>query len=247
MIKRVVFYVQTLLYPDDDVKRIILRCRKYLIQALLIIATLIQWFLVWKLWIGQRLPDVLGDVNRFAPSCKSFETVSSFHLNAKPTLFQKEPDFNPFNGSDPRWTNLLPNPGGGFVKVPNRQDYPLLPEPVVAPSDGTESFNVAVFHQLHCLHSIAELVEELLPPSSSSSPFSPPAIPVPRRKHVGHCFEYLRLSLRCCGDTTLEGQGKTVEPPGIDGLGSWHICRDFDAISEWTVGVRASDSQELPK
>ena len=130
--------------------------------------------------------------------------------------------------------------GGGFVQIPSWKEYPLLPVPVQAPSDGRESFNVAVFHQLHCLRSIAGLIEELL-----ASP-GVPTIRASRRKHVEHCVEYLRLSLRCCGDTTLEGQGKTVQPPGIDGLGSWHMCRDFESISAWATEHRASDLQGLP-
>ena len=99
---------------------------------------------------------------------------------------------------------------------------------------------MAVFHQLHCLHSITGLVEELLASPGAATIHSS------RRKHTEHCFEYLRLSLRCCGDTTLEGQGKTVEPPGIDGFGSWHLCRDFESISMWASEHRASDLQELP-
>ncbi|KAE9373173.1 hypothetical protein N431DRAFT_225889 [Stipitochalara longipes BDJ] len=130
--------------------------------------------------------------------------------------------------------------GGGFVQISSWEEYPLLPIPVLAPSDGKESFNVAVFHQLHCLRSIAGLVEELLASPDAAT------IRSSRRKHINHCFEYLRLSLRCCGDTTLEGQGKTVAAPGIDGLGSWHLCRDFESISMWASEHRASDEQGLP-
>ncbi|ETS75361.1 hypothetical protein PFICI_12305 [Pestalotiopsis fici W106-1] len=212
----------------------ILTSWKYLRRILLICIVFAQWYLLWKLWTDPPLPEILGDVNGFAPS-----------FGSKPTLFQKEPDFNPLNASDSRWSDLLPELGGGFVRVPSWQSFPLLPAPVRAPSDGTESYNVAVFHQLHCLHSIAELVEELLPTTATTT--EPKArIPSPRRKHIEHCFEYLRLSLRCCGDTTLEGQGKTVTPPGIDGFGSVHICRDISRISSWAEENRASDLQELP-
>ncbi|KAI1323993.1 hypothetical protein F5Y16DRAFT_424424 [Xylariaceae sp. FL0255] len=206
---------------------------KYLGGLLVIFGTLTQWYLLRSVWLGQRLPDVLGDANGIAPP-----------VNTKLTLFQKEPNFDPFNGSDSRWTSLLPQLGGGFVKVPDRHGHPLLPAPVVAPSDGTESYNVAVFHQLHCLNSIAELVGELLPSSEASTR---PEIRPSRRKHIAHCFEYLRLSVRCCGDTTLEGQGKTVSAPGIDGFGSWHMCRDFEAISEWATEHRAKDGGNLPQ
>ncbi|KAI0975031.1 hypothetical protein F4678DRAFT_359986 [Xylaria arbuscula] len=221
------------LYHEKTITWVTTCYTKYFVGAIFIFGTLTQWYLLRSVWMEQRLPDVLGDVNGIAPP-----------VDTKPTLFHKEPNFDPFNGSDPRWTSLLPQLGGGFVKVAEWQDHPLLPAPVVAPSDGTESYNIAVFHQLHCLNSIAELVGELLPSSESSIP---PEIRPSRRKHIVHCFEYLRLSVRCCGDTTFEGQGMTVSAPGIDGFGSWHMCRDFEAISGWATKHRAKDGKDLPK
>ncbi|KAF7530195.1 hypothetical protein G7054_g9639 [Neopestalotiopsis clavispora] len=212
---------------------VVLTSWKYLRRILLLSVVLAQWYLLRKLWMDPPIPEILGEVNGFAPS-----------FGSKPTLFQKEPDFNPLHANDTRWSELLPELGGGFVRVPSWQSYPLLPAPVRAPSDGTESYNVAVFHQLHCLHSIAELVEELLPMATTTDLSL--HILSSRRKHIEHCFEYLRLSVRCCGDTTLEGQGKTVTPPGIDGFGAVHMCRNIDGISAWAVEHRASDLQELP-
>lgn len=54
-----------------------------------------------------------------------------------------------------------------------------------------------------------------------------------------HCFDFIRIQLMCVGDTALEGadavsilKGKKT---GTIGLGSRHICRDWDALFDWTV------------
>lgn len=46
--------------------------------------------------------------------------------------------------------------------------------------------------------------------------------------HSAHCFDYLRQSLMCAGDTNLEG--KTEAGPG---WGSRHECVDYDALLQW--------------
>ena len=46
--------------------------------------------------------------------------------------------------------------------------------------------------------------------------------------HVVHCVEYLRNSVMCSGDTTLEGKGV----PG-SGFGVEHQCVDYEALQAW--------------
>jgi len=46
--------------------------------------------------------------------------------------------------------------------------------------------------------------------------------------HTAHCFDYIRQSLMCNADTSLEG--KTEAGPG---WGSKHECRDYDAVLAW--------------
>lgn len=46
--------------------------------------------------------------------------------------------------------------------------------------------------------------------------------------HTVHCFDYLRQSIMCAADTSLEG--KTEAGPG---WGSTHECADYDALLEW--------------
>jgi hypothetical protein len=115
------------LYYEKTITRVTTCCTKYLVGAILIFGTLIQWYLLGRVWIGQRLPDVLGDVNGIAPPGRFIRSlflpvypVSGYRtllmieafgnriVDTKPTLFQKEPNFDPFNGSDSRWTSLLP-------------------------------------------------------------------------------------------------------------------------------------------
>jgi hypothetical protein len=46
--------------------------------------------------------------------------------------------------------------------------------------------------------------------------------------HSAHCFDYLRQSIMCAADTSLEG--KTEAGPG---WGSKHQCTDYDALLAW--------------
>lgn len=46
--------------------------------------------------------------------------------------------------------------------------------------------------------------------------------------HSAHCFDYLRQSIMCAADTSLEGD--TELGPG---WGSKHECTDYDALLEW--------------
>jgi hypothetical protein len=46
--------------------------------------------------------------------------------------------------------------------------------------------------------------------------------------HSAHCFDYIRQSIMCNADTSLEG--KTEAGPG---WGSTHECKDYDAVLAW--------------
>ena len=47
-------------------------------------------------------------------------------------------------------------------------------------------------------------------------------------KHSAHCFDYIRQSIMCSADTSLEGN--TEAGPG---WGSKHECTDYDALLNW--------------
>ena len=46
--------------------------------------------------------------------------------------------------------------------------------------------------------------------------------------HAVHCFDYLRQSIMCAADTSLEGL--TAAGPG---WGSKHTCTDYEALLAW--------------
>lgn len=46
--------------------------------------------------------------------------------------------------------------------------------------------------------------------------------------HMAHCFDYLRQSILCSADTTLEGYSDLG-----GGFGVTHQCKDYDEVLEW--------------
>lgn len=51
------------------------------------------------------------------------------------------------------------------------------------------------------------------------------------REHRSHCVEYLRQSILCNGDTTIEGE--TGSWTKSTGWGQTHSCVDFDALLDY--------------
>jgi hypothetical protein len=61
--------------------------------------------------------------------------------------------------------------------------------------------------------------------------------------HLQHCFEYLRLSIICCGDVALEG-AETTFPQGFDGSDGWdskHVCKAYGEMYDYLDENRAND------
>jgi hypothetical protein len=78
---------------------------------------------------------------------------------------------------------------------------------------------------------------------SAMSSKSHPEIVTGMTFHLQHCFEYLRLSLMCCGDVALEGAESTF-PEGFDGSDGWdakHVCKDYSQVVEHMDKNRAND------
>lgn len=61
-----------------------------------------------------------------------------------------------------------------------------------------------------------------------------------RTEHTSHCFEYLRQSLVCSADSSLEPAGSRVD--GFLGWGFPRQCRSFDEIKKWSEKSRAFDA-----
>ena len=58
-------------------------------------------------------------------------------------------------------------------------------------------------------------------------------------EHVKHCFEYLRQSIMCAVDTSLEPFKWEIH--GVDGFGHGRRCRNYEGVFQWAEKFRASD------
>jgi len=126
------------------------------------------------------------------------------------------------------------------------------------PSLAPEGKSIAVFHELHCLHTIqigyyyalynlslhTEATSEL-----SGNPVHPGDTFIPTLKvktnseHIQHCFDYLRQALMCAADTNLEVANKTT---GVtNGWGSARTCRDYGEVLRWAEEWRVSDETTI--
>lgn len=79
--------------------------------------------------------------------------------------------------------------------------------------DNFEMFGVSMFHQFHCLQTVRQAI-----------------IDRDIYGHAQHCLTYLRNSILCSADLTLEPQ---FEHGKVDGLGVTHQCRNWTAVYEW--------------
>jgi hypothetical protein len=67
-------------------------------------------------------------------------------------------------------------------------------------------------------------------------------------EHLDHCFDYLRQSLMCTGDTTLEKAALDYDGRQIRIIEGWdveHQCRDFGAIHAFAEKNHAHDEREI--
>lgn len=67
--------------------------------------------------------------------------------------------------------------------------------------------------------------------------------------HLPHCFDYLRQAIMCAGDAALEeavivpGLGTATMPTrNVDGWGTTHLCRNWDALWEFAKDHRYRNS-----
>ncbi|TLS27202.1 hypothetical protein PpBr36_04901 [Pyricularia pennisetigena] len=175
-----------------------------------------------------------GDITGFAP--KVSQQIKKF-----------VPDFSyfPDNASEfsspatkQKWLDLVPK-GLGYVKVDHPERHNNLPHRLVAFPKNTTAFTTSVTHQLHCLHAIAATYNNMLINNTNSSPNPDDMAPW----HINHCFEYLRQTIMCCGDTALEGEATTFpeNETGSDGWDATHICKNYDQIHSYLEEKRALD------
>ncbi|CAG8951656.1 hypothetical protein HYFRA_00005456 [Hymenoscyphus fraxineus] len=109
-------------------------------------------------------------------------------LNRVPKTFEYEFNFAeaPSNLTNSRWNSLFPLHGGFFEH----------------PSVGPASVAFAVFHQLHCLDGIRNAYWTVR--NGNHSKGHSRHAEHSSDTHIRHCLEYLRQSIMCAADTTIE-------------------------------------------
>lgn len=69
-------------------------------------------------------------------------------------------------------------------------------------------------------------------------------------EHILHCFDYIRMVIMCHGDTALEGSDPFAiarnDTSGTIGLGTTHICKNWDELLDWTTKKEAQDLLDYP-
>lgn len=105
----------------------------------------------------------------------------------------------------------------------------MLPEPGETTPWG-QIYSVALFHQLHCLGAIRDhywkLLDAILDDDENLKDL---AKTIESSHHINHCYDYIRQSLQCSGDMSLEWP--RTEPDGqrfvVDGWNIPHQCKSW--------------------
>ncbi|GAB7351650.1 hypothetical protein MBLNU459_g2254t2 [Dothideomycetes sp. NU459] len=138
------------------------------------------------------------------------------------------------------WQQLF-NKGRGYVFVKENEDFEVLHPPfvmtdVLEKGDHYEGYILANANQRD--------LQSILTTSMGTSREEWRAMDPKIVEHRSHCVEYLRQSILCNGDTTLEGE--TGSWTTSTGWGQTHSCVDFDALTEMANGRAIWDlTQEL--
>ncbi|QPH12458.1 hypothetical protein C2857_004655 [Epichloe festucae Fl1] len=150
-------------------------------------------------------------------------------------IFHRKPVYGlkPNDAAQEAWRALIPK-GKGFVIVKNETWLPNLPGLSHPNMKAEQQACVAVFHQLHCLYMTYTAYWEARAGNIEETP----------PEHLVHCWDYLRQSIMCAGDTTLEWVSEYSHPPNAtNGWGFQHTCKNFDAIYDWTEQHRSKEDK----
>ncbi|KAH8104015.1 hypothetical protein BXZ70DRAFT_905142 [Cristinia sonorae] len=171
-----------------------------------------------------RLPLIFSGIAAFAcicivvifrgPSSPSYTWVGddfphTLPISLPPKKHVMKADESHFGlQADHEWSAIFPKPWNGFLS--------LGPE--------KRTFAVSVYHQLHCLDLIRGALNDKI--NEEFTEFV---------GHAEHCLRYLKDTILCRADMTLEKSfwsedrhGNTV--PGADGVGATHECVDWDVL-----------------
>ncbi|KAM3417114.1 hypothetical protein BST61_g8690 [Cercospora zeina] len=220
------------------IRRAVQYCPELAVIAFALVTT-IHVIFIWAFATKYPTRQTLGEVNSLLPQFGTrlvqfpFETAAGQDDRSMEEIV---------NASMDSWHGVMPI-GGGFVAIDDFETRTkdkstlYLPEALHTPVfDPRVGYTISVFHQLHCLHAVQSAFNKAITGRQS-------VLTMDREKllHTYHCFNYVRRALMCAADTALEGQASDSDLPETKGEGSFHLCRDFSAVSAFAVAHRLTD------
>ncbi|QSZ31164.1 hypothetical protein DSL72_000727 [Monilinia vaccinii-corymbosi] len=116
----------------------------------------------------------------------------------QPRTFAYNRDFSypPSNATDAAWDGLFPGKGS------SSSSKGFFNHPYAAGERAT----LSVLHQLHCLDAIRHIyyLNNDAATTATTLLLEEDLAPHLRSSHVRHCIDFLRQSLMCCGDSSIE-------------------------------------------
>jgi hypothetical protein len=146
--------------------------------------------------------------------------------------FKKNQTFSdrPTPETDKAWDDLLP-PGRGFVFVEDWKTYDM-PEGEDTPWGMI--YSVALFHQMHCLGQLRRFIWLFLDAIVKKDQEAQASIiklfhEGNHGDHIYHCFDYLRQTIQCGGDMTMEWPRTEADGRrfAVDGWDIPHECKNW--------------------
>ncbi|KAI0425070.1 hypothetical protein F5Y09DRAFT_322660 [Xylaria sp. FL1042] len=191
--------------------------------VLLIVVSNLLWFLSSRIWAQPTLKDLdyFGNPDKI---------MISFNHD---WVGIEDGGDSSSRYADDKWKGVFPRLGSSVSVTEEFVRQHGLP-PSVRSLERPDEFiyQIAGYHQLHCLY---EIRKQLYEPGALSS-----LDDKVRRDHILHCVEAVRQALYCFLDPTLIN----LEPkwPHVPN-GQKHVCRNRNALRTWTD----EHGHELPK
>ena len=118
--------------------------------------------------------------------------------------------------SDAEYVSLYPGDNLGFVHLgPNKR-----------------FFGLSMFHQIHCLDSLRKAILGLTHDHRDME--------AGELGHTHHCLNYLRQTILCSADVTLEPETPEGSQDVGEGLAVTHVCRDWGKVYDF---VRRNEAE----
>lgn len=174
-------------------------------------------------WVGDHYPLTLDSQLDLGPPV-ALTLEDSFHYGLE------GPD------ADAEWESVYPGGSAGFVRLgPNHR-----------------FFGLSVYHQMHCLDSLRFAILGREHPARRSWERVNSGVREREVPHAQHCLNYLRQTILCAADLTLEPETFPGSQDVAEGLFATHVCRDWSKVhafveqnfEEYEEWLRANETSQ---